>query len=92
MQRGMDQVSQYCDNYDLTISTKRQVVHQPAPGKLYSEDKNFKLMINSPTWEELSPEQCTLMMRSLPELQKSVWHLGDCANGWGKMESSLTPS
>ena len=24
MQRAMDQVSQSCDNYDLTISTKRQ--------------------------------------------------------------------
>ena len=27
-----------CDNYDLTISTKKtQVVHQPAPGKPYNE-------------------------------------------------------
>ena len=34
MQRAMDQVSQSCDNYDLTISTKKtEVVHQPAPGK-----------------------------------------------------------
>ena len=33
MQRAMDQVSQSCDNYDLTISTKKTgVVHQPAPG------------------------------------------------------------
>ena len=33
MQRAMDQVSQSCDNYDLTISTKTtEVVHQPAPG------------------------------------------------------------
>ena len=35
MQRAMDQVSQSCDNYDLTIST--EVVHQPAPGKPYNE-------------------------------------------------------
>ena len=35
MQRAMDQVSQSCDNYDLTISTKKtEIVHQPAP---YSE-------------------------------------------------------
>ena len=27
MQRAMDQVSQSCDNYDLTISTKRQRLH-----------------------------------------------------------------
>ena len=37
MQRAMDQVSQSCDNYDLTISTKKtEVVHQPAPGKPYT--------------------------------------------------------
>ena len=38
MQRVMDQVSQSCDNYDLTISTKKtEVVHQPAPGNPYNE-------------------------------------------------------
>ena len=38
MQRAMDQVSQSCDNYDLTISTKKtEVVHLPAPGKPYNE-------------------------------------------------------
>ena len=34
----MDRMSQSCDKYDLTISTqKTEVVHQPAPGKPYSE-------------------------------------------------------
>ena len=38
MQRAMDQVSQSCDNNDLTISTKTtEVVNQPAPGKPYNE-------------------------------------------------------
>ena len=38
MQRAMDQVSQSCHNYDLTISTKTtEVVHQPAPVKPYNE-------------------------------------------------------
>ena len=38
LQRAMDKVSQSCDNYDLTISTKKtEVVHQPAPGKPYNE-------------------------------------------------------
>ena len=38
MQRAMDQVSQSCDNYDLTISTtKTEDIHQPAPGKPYNE-------------------------------------------------------
>ena len=38
MQRIMDQVSKSCDNYDLTISTKKtEIVHQTAPGKPYNE-------------------------------------------------------
>ena len=38
MQKGVDQVSDYCDNYDLTISIKKtEVVYQPAPGKPYKE-------------------------------------------------------
>ena len=31
MQRAMDQVSQSCDNYDLTISTKRQRLYTNQP-------------------------------------------------------------
>ena len=61
MQRAMDQVSQSCDNYDLTISTKKtEVVHQPAPRKPYNEPnitvngKNLKVVDKAPTWEELS--------------------------------------
>ena len=38
MQKGVDQVSGSCDNYDLTISIKKtEVVYQPAPGKPYKE-------------------------------------------------------
>ena len=37
MQRAMDQVSQSCDNYDLTIRKKKEAVHQPAPVKPYNE-------------------------------------------------------
>ena len=35
--KGVDQVSDSCDNYDLTISIKKTVVYQPAPGKPYKE-------------------------------------------------------
>ena len=77
MQGAVDRMSKACDNFQLTISTKKtEEVHQPAPGKPYSEptitvmDKNFKLLINSPILEALSPEQCTLMMRSQPELRR----------------------
>ena len=38
MQKGVDQVSDSCDSYDLTISIKNtEVVYQPAPGKPYKE-------------------------------------------------------
>ena len=36
MQKSVDQVSDLCDSYDLTISIKKtEVVYQPAPGKPY---------------------------------------------------------
>ena len=38
MQKGVGQVSDSCDSYDLTISIKKtEVVYQPAPGKPYKE-------------------------------------------------------
>ena len=38
MQKGVDQVFDSCDSYDLTISIKKtEVVYQPAPGKPYKE-------------------------------------------------------
>ena len=77
MQRAVDRMSKACDNFQFTISTKMtEVVHQPAPGKPYSEQtitvngQNFKLLINIPILEALSPEQCTLMMRLQPEMRR----------------------
>ena len=38
MQKGVDQVSDSCDSYDLTITIKKtEVVYHPAPGKPYKE-------------------------------------------------------
>ena len=38
MQKGVKQISDSCDSYDLTISIKKtEVVYQPAPGKPYKE-------------------------------------------------------
>ena len=38
MQKGVDQVSDSCDSYDLTINIKKiEVVYQPAPGKPYKD-------------------------------------------------------
>ena len=51
---------------------------------------NFgQVLINSPTWEALFPEQRTLMMRSLPELQKPVWHLEDSVQMSIKLDTKL---
>ncbi len=37
-QQEMDALSSACDNFDLTISTKKtEVMYQPAPGKTYQE-------------------------------------------------------
>ena len=77
MQGAVDRMSKACDNFQLTISTKKtEVVHQPAPGKPYSEPtitvsgQKLQVVENSPILEALSPEQCTLMMRSQPELRR----------------------
>ena len=36
MQNSVDKFSMACENFDLTISTKKtEVIHQPAPGKPY---------------------------------------------------------
>ena len=38
MQKGVDQVSDSCDSYVLTISVKKtEMVYKPAPGKPYKE-------------------------------------------------------
>ena len=83
MQRAMDQVSQSCDNYDITISTKKtEVVQQPAPGKPYNEPTSTYL-----------ESTLSRAVHSLPELQKQVWHSEDSVQMSGsEMESSLTPS
>ena len=78
MQGAVDRMSKACDKFQLTISTRKtEVVHQPAPGKPYSEptitvngQKLQVVEINSPILEALSPEQCTLMMRLQPELRR----------------------
>ena len=37
MQGSLDCISQACGNLDLAISTKKSVVHKPAPGNTFSE-------------------------------------------------------
>ena len=41
MQKGVAQVSDSCDSYDLTINIKKtEMVYQPASGKPYKEPSN----------------------------------------------------
>ena len=77
MKGAVDRMSKACDNFQFTISTKMtEVVHQPAPGKPYSEPtitvngQNIQLVDKFTILEALSPEQCTLMMRLQPELRR----------------------
>ena len=43
MQKGVDQVSDSCDSYNLTISIKKtEVIYQPAPGNPYKHTITVK--------------------------------------------------
>ena len=76
MQKGVDQVSDSCDSYDLTISIKKT-----APRKPYKEPtitvkgQQLQVVESSPTLEAHCPELCTLMMKSMLELPKLAQHL-----------------
>ena len=49
MQKGEDQVSDSCDNYDLTISIKKtEVVYQPALGKPWFFNQHWASLTRSP--------------------------------------------
>ena len=99
MQKGVDQVSDSCDSYNLTISIKKtEVVYQPAPGKPYREPtitvKSQRLqVIDKFTYLGSTLQLCTLMMKSMPGLPKLVQHLADYVEVFGiEVESDLTQS
>ena len=67
LQKGVDQVSDSCDSYDLTIK-KTEMVYQPAPGKPYKEPTirvkgQCLQMADKFTLEAHCLELCTLMMK-----------------------------
>ena len=79
MQKGVDQVSDSCDSYDLTISIKKtEVVNQPAPGKPYKEhiitvkDQRLQVVVKFTYLEVHCQELCTLMMNSVPGLPNTT--------------------
>ena len=97
MQKGVDQVSDSCDSYDLTISIKKtEVVYQPEPGKPYKEPTitvNDQRLHVVDKFTYLCQESCTLMMKSMPGLPKLVQHLADYMVMFGiEVNSGLTQS
>ena len=90
MQKGVDQVSDSCDSYDLTISIKKtEVVYQPAPGKPYKEPtitvkgQRLQLIDKFTYLGSTCLELCTLMMKSMLELPKLVQHLAGYVKVFG---------
>ena len=80
MQKGVDQLSDPCDNYDLPISIKKtEVVYQPAPGEPYKEPTIIVKCQRLQVVDRFTylGESCTLMMKSMPGLPKLLQHLVD---------------
>lgn len=79
MQCSVDKFFDACSNFGLTISTKKtEMMHQPAPGKLYAES-NTNVNRQRPnavkkisTSAALYPETSSFMTRSMPDLLKPV--------------------
>ena len=100
--KGVDQVSDSCDSYALTISIKKtEVVYHPAPGKPYKEPtitvKGHRLQVVDKFTYLVLEAHClelgTLMMKSMLELPKLVQHLAGYVEVFGtKVESDLTQS
>ena len=85
MQKGVDQVSDSCDSYDLTISIKKtEVVYQPAPGKPYKEPtitvKGQRLQVV----DKFTYLGSTLMMKSMAGLPKLIQQLADQGSVWDR--------
>ena len=94
MQKGVDQISDSCDSYDLTISIKKtEIVYQPAPGKPYKEPTNTVKGQRSQVTDKFTYLGSTLMMKSMPGLPKLMQHLADYVVVFGiEVESGLTQS
>ena len=74
MQHSIDKFSDACDNFGLTISTKKtEVMHQPAPGKeyidpnIYIKGQRFTSVDRFIILAVPCPEILSLMMRSTPD-------------------------
>ena len=100
MQKGVDQVSDSCDSYDLTISIKKtKVVYQPAPGKPYKEPtitvKGQRLqVVDKFTYHESILSRVVYIDdKSMLGLPKLVQHLANYVEVFGiEVESNLTQS
>ena len=99
MQKGVGQVSDSCDSYDLTISIKKtEVVYQPAPGKPYKEPtitvkvQRLQVVDKFTTLSRVVHIDDEVNAR-MPGLPKLVQHLADCEEVFGtEVEADLTQS
>ena len=98
MQKGVDQVSDSCDSYDLTISIKKTEAStwKALQGAYHHSERSTTASGRqvSSTLEEHCLELCTLMMmKSMLELPKLVQHLSGYMEVFGtEVESDLTQS
>ena len=100
MQKGVDQVSDSCDSYDLTISIKTtEVLYQAAPGKPYKEPtitvKGQRLQeVDKFTYLESTLSRVVHIDDEVNlELPKLVQHLAGYVEVFGtEVESDLTQS
>ena len=99
MQKGVGQVSDSCDSYDLTISIKKtEVVYQPAPGKPYKEPtitvkvQRLQVVDKFTTLSRVVHIDDEVNAR-MPGLPKLVQHLAGCEEVFGtEVEADLTQS
>ena len=100
MQKGVDQVSDSSDSYNLIISIKKiEVVYQPAPRKPCKEPaitvkgQRLQAVDKFSYLGSTFLELCTLMMKSMLGLPKLVRHLAGYVEVFGtEAEPDLTQS
>ena len=86
MQYKMDCLSQGCDNFGLTFSTKKaEATYQPAPGK---PSRNHTLWLRGVEHVE---EWCASMPMSTTGLLRPASPLEDCVRMSGSEEVSASP-
>ena len=89
IQHEMDFLSQGCDNFGLTISTKKtEVMYQPAPGKSYKEPH---VTVNGQNLSGSSLSRVVYMLKSTVGLLRPASPSDDSVRMSGNREASASP-